>query len=131
MIRRTPRSTRADTLLPCTTLFRSQQTPSFTKVIAAYTRTHRSCRFFACHSPTPYRSGIRPEKLNEPHFNSCSGSPVIPPLVFDYLSRGLRTGLFYSFLDTTRLLLAVALLPVDRQRIVLGKGVSVRVDSGG
>src|SRR3546814_4147411 len=63
----------------------AQQTPSFTKVIAAYTRTPRSCRFFACHSPTTYRSGIRPEKLNEPHFNSCSGSPVIPPLVFDYL----------------------------------------------
>src|SRR3546814_9249711 len=55
----------------------AQQTPSFTKVIAAYTRTHRSCRFFACHSPTTYRSGIRPEKLNEPHFNSCSGFPVI------------------------------------------------------
>src|SRR3546814_17857748 len=49
----------------------AQQTPSFTKVIAAYTRTHRSCRFFACHSPTTYRSGIRPEKLNEPPFNSC------------------------------------------------------------
>src|SRR3546814_13123810 len=129
MIRRPPRSTRTDTLFPYTTLFRSAVTQSARKLSAdlASDRTALmlTANAFATSGADPAmcaRLSVFLAVSDRSRFAPAAQSlRKSPSHVSRAISRLVARLGARRFQHTTR---------IDRKRVVLGEGVSVRVDLG-